>query len=273
VTEASAIEAAVEVAAAYGLEATDPRVLSESNNTVVHLAPAPLVAKVARRRPERLARELDLAVHGIARGAPLVAPSVDPPAGPHRLGTCVLTFWEYVRQAPRRVEAHELAGALRAFHRAIDDYPGELPSFEATIDTARVLLADERRLPLLSADDRAVLRRADARLTAELSSLSWPTRPLHGQPHAGNSLASETGVVLLDLEDACRGPLEWDLAYLPDASVAAFDDVRAELLGVLRQTVSLCVAAWCWADPGRDPEVAEAAHVHVGLLRQAESRV
>lgn len=278
-TEASPVEAAVEVAAAYGVEATDPRVLSASNNVVVHLAPAALVAKVAaawRREPsrrDRLARELDVASHATARGAPLVAPSVDPPAGPHRLGRYELTFWEYARQVPRKVGARELAEAVRAFHLAIDDYPGELSSFEATIDGARALLGDDRGLPLLSARDRALLRRAGARLKEELSSLSWRTRPLHGQPHEGNSLATETGVVLLDLEDACRGPVEWDLAYLPGASVAAFDNVRAELLGVLRQTVSFCVAVWCWADPGRAPDVAEAAHVHVRLLRQAESRV
>ncbi len=277
-TAASAVEAAVGVAAAYGIAATDPLVLSASNNVVVHLAPAPLVAKVAAEwKPEasrrRLARELDVAGHATARGAPVVAPSVDPPAGPHHLGGFELTFWEYVEQAPRKVGADELAEAVRAFHRAIDDYPDELPSFEAAIDGARALLADDRRLPLLSARDRALLRRADARLTEKLSSLSWRTRALHGQPHEGNSRATEKGVILLDLEDACLGPVEWDLAYLPDASVEAFDNVRADLLSVLRQTVSFCVAAWCWADPGRAPDVAEAAHVHVRLLRQAESRV
>ena len=71
-----AVAAAVAVAARHGISAGQPRVLWDSNNTVVHLHPAQVVAKVAanERRPEgavALSRELAVAAHLAALGAPV----------------------------------------------------------------------------------------------------------------------------------------------------------------------------------------------------------
>lgn len=41
---------------------------------------------------------------------------------------------------------------------------------------------------------------------------TWPRRPLHGDMHPGNLLATHTGHRWIDFEDVCVGPLEWDLA-------------------------------------------------------------
>jgi Ser/Thr protein kinase RdoA (MazF antagonist) len=51
---------------------------------------------------------------------------------------------------------------------------------------------------------------------------------LHGDAHAGNLLRCGDRWLWTDLEEACRGPLEWDLAVLgqdrpdPDAAVRAY---------------------------------------------------
>jgi hypothetical protein len=92
-------------------------------------------------------------------------------------------------------------------------------------------------------------------------------RPLHGSPHAGNWLRTTEGLVLLDFETACRGPLEWDLTALDDASLHLFADVDVELVVLLRRMRSVCVAAKCWVEPDRAPEVRDAAHIHLKLLR------
>ena len=273
------VAAAVEVARGHGVSVSAPRVLAASNNVVVQLAPAPLVAKVAatwRRRDQRrgrLARELAVARHAAGHGAPVVQPSVDPPAGPHRRDGYELTLWKLVEPARREADSAEIADALTAFHTAMADYPGQLPSFRSSLDEATDLLADTSCLPRLQADDRAVLVRTDRRIREALPAFSWHQRPLHGQPHEGNRFVTPSGVLLFDLEDACSGPLEWDLAYLPSEITTHFERVQLELLTLLRQAVSLCVAVWCWADPDRAPDVAEAAHVHVGILREAENRV
>ncbi|HSH58683.1 MAG TPA: hypothetical protein VK988_03380 [Acidimicrobiales bacterium] len=45
----SATRAAVEVGREYGVKATNPEVVQETNNTVVWLGPEPVIAKVATR--------------------------------------------------------------------------------------------------------------------------------------------------------------------------------------------------------------------------------
>src|SRR5262249_41162540 len=92
------------------------------------------------------------------------------------------------------------------------------------------------------------------------------TRPLHGSPHAGNWLRTAEGLLLLNFETACRGPLEWDLAALDDAAVHLFADVDLDLVVLLRRMRSGCVAAKCWVEPTRAPEVREAACIHLRLL-------
>ena len=42
-------------------------------------------------------------------------------------------------------------------------------------------------------------------------------QPLHGDAHPGNVIATREGLVWIDFEDACLGPVEWDLATMMDA--------------------------------------------------------
>ena len=64
-----------------------------------------------------------------------------------------------------------------------------------------------------------------------------------------NVIWTGDGPLLIDFEASCTGPLEWDLAYLPDEARNAFPDRDEALIERLRAAVSYCVAAWCWADP------------------------
>jgi len=36
---------------------------------------------------------------------------------------------------------------------------------------------------------------------------------LHGEPHPGNVLSTKNGLVFIDLETCCRGPVEFDIAH------------------------------------------------------------
>ena len=84
----TAAEAAVKVAASLGVPCTDPVVLADGANLIVHLSPAPVVAKVAASTPAVrpaavwLQRELDVTGFLAERGAPVVVPSpeVRPPS-------------------------------------------------------------------------------------------------------------------------------------------------------------------------------------------------
>ena len=39
---------------------------------------------------------------------------------------------------------------------------------------------------------------------------------LHGEPHSGNLLSTEDGLLFIDFETSCRGPVEFDVAHVPD---------------------------------------------------------
>jgi hypothetical protein len=68
------VDAAVKVAAGLGIQCGDPVVLADGANVVVHLSPAPVVAKVAASTTEVrpaaawLQRELDVAGYLAGRG-------------------------------------------------------------------------------------------------------------------------------------------------------------------------------------------------------------
>ncbi|MGH4019382.1 MAG: phosphotransferase family protein [Pseudonocardiaceae bacterium] len=77
------------------------------------------------------------------------------------------------------------------------------------------------------------LRAAAERLRPFWEAPSGDLRPLHGDVHPGNLIATRDGPVWIDFEEACRGPVEWDLALLSwsDAdAVAAHHRPDPELL-------------------------------------------
>ena len=267
-----ATAAALRLARELGIDARQPRILKDSNNTIVHLAPAPVVAKVGTShfrdaKLESLGRELAVATHLAERGSPIVGPASDVDPGPHVREDVTLTLWRYVeplRGAP--VRPTQTALALRAVHEDLNDFPGSLPLFTLELEDAGRLLEPDRS-PSLASADRRFLQGVLDEVQAELSTIPTVNRPLHGSPHEGNWLATDHGLLLLDFETACMGPIEWDLAALEDEAVDMFPGVDHELIALLRRMRSVCVAAKCWVDPNRAPEVFEAARVHVRLLR------
>lgn len=267
-----AVEAAVAIAADYGVAALRPRVLQCSNNVVVHLAPAPIVAKVTgTSRGERgaasTARELAVGELLARRNAPSVAPATVLPAGPHSADGLAIAYWSYCPHDPKaELDGRTVGRSLAALHDALDGYPDELPSFTAQVERAGTILADEP-LPALGTGERAFLADTHEHLSARLRDKPFTPRPLHGEVHLGNLLAAPEGPRWVDFEEACTGPREWDLTGLPADALAVFDRVDWSLLALLRDVRSCCVAAWCWRNPHRSPELRKAAELHLSRLR------
>jgi hypothetical protein len=266
-----AVAAAVAVARDFGVSVIDPVVLADGSNVLVHLRPAPVVARVAKLTAEVrpgveawLARDIALSAHVVGRGVPAVRPSVDPPAGPHHRDGRVLAFFEYVPHDPDPVpEPVEVARALVELHAALVDFPGALPEAGPVDDLRRGfdLLESERIMP-----DGVVPRlRADLeRLAVEIA--AFPVRVLHGDAHPGNLLWTPNGLVWNDFEDTWRGPLGWDLACLATsgyldgkAPLAAYPGLPpADELDVCVRLRTLFAVPWRYLldarFPGRAPD-------------------
>jgi hypothetical protein len=271
--------AVVALAEALKLGPVAPVVLKLAHHTTVWLSPLPVVARVQSSEPPdraaaAMAREIALARHLTARGAPAVAPTRDPPPGPHLQGRAATTLWTHVEHRPPRGEADEVAAAraLGRVHAALADYQGELPAFTRHLDHCDKLLGDAAAMPAIAPADRAFLAERLAALSEGLATFSFAAIPLHGDTHVGNVLFTAQGPIWADLEAICLGPLEWDLVQLAPGARRVFGAADAALLEHLADLRSATVAVWCWADAGRSDDVRAAAEYHLARLRRRTGR-
>jgi hypothetical protein len=213
-----AVDIAVAVADAYGVRCEKPVVLREAWHVLVHLWPSPVVARVTSGAPGvdpvDVERELSVARHAARAGAPVVRPSDLLPHGPHRRDGHTLVFWHFLVQAGK-LDAGAAGRRLRAIHDSIADYDDELPR-AGRAEEVRAMLA-----PFAPSDD--------VELLCELASRELPDgQALHGDAHLSNCIQTAAGPIWHDLETACRGPREYDLAalVLRDRSRASDPEAR-----------------------------------------------
>ncbi|QUH05417.1 aminoglycoside phosphotransferase family protein [Saccharopolyspora erythraea] len=225
-----AVDAAVGLARSHGLRVEEPTVLADVVSVVVHLRPAPVVARIPThltelRQPmaDWLRREIDMTTFLAGQGAPVITPSGELPPGPHEHDGFTITFWSYVEPDPdRTASTDDYAAMLVDLHSVLREYPGNLPLLApvanevplglAALDRARGVLTDQEIDQLRSAADR---------LRPWWEAPSGDLQPLHGDLHTETLIHGRDGLVWCDFEDTCLGPREWDLSMLfwsdPDA--------------------------------------------------------
>jgi hypothetical protein len=225
---ARALAAARAVALANSVDCEDAVVVAARSNVLVHLKPAPVIARVMSGTAvlhgdveSWLAREV--AVGAFLGGRGLAVPPSDVLApGPHQYEGLWMTFWEFVEHdASRpRPSAHELGGSLRELHAALADFPSELGPLSDVRDWLDRLVAELHPSPRLTALDRDLLRSHLQELTPTVFESSLPAQAIHGDASISNLLRTHNGLIWNDLEDACIGPVHWDVAGLITAARA-----------------------------------------------------
>jgi Ser/Thr protein kinase RdoA (MazF antagonist) len=68
--------------------------------------------------------------------------------------------------------------------------------------------------PTLTSKDRDSLRSRLHELTPTVFASSLPAQAIHGDASISNLLRTDDGLIWNDLEDACVGPVHWDVAGL-----------------------------------------------------------
>lgn len=266
----SAISAAVEVGRRHGVNAADPKVVQETNNTVVWLRPEPVIAKVATRTEARgdLRLEHAVAVELAAVGADIAVPLPEASPSAHNETGFVVTLWRRIEGARGvALSADELAASLRRLHGALRETKTKLPSFPAALVRAREALHNDGFTAALAPSDRTFLRVTIDDGLGLLDGLTFEERRLHGEPHDANRLVTATGLRWIDFESCCTGPVEWDLAFQPPEVIEHFPDIDPELLILLRRLNSARVATWCWGR-ARFPEMRRHAEMHLASLHR-----
>lgn len=219
---ARAFAAARAVAIANSVACEDAVVVAARSNVLVHLKPAPVIARVMSGTAmlhddveKWLAREVAVGTFLAERGL-AVPPSDVLVPGPHQYDGLWMTFWKFVEHDTSRClpPAHELGGSLRELHAALAEFPGKLGPLSDVRDWLDGLLARLRPSPRLTAQDRDALRSRLHEMTPTVFETSLPAQAIHGDASVSNLLRTDKGLIWNDLEDACIGPVHWDVAGL-----------------------------------------------------------
>ena len=225
-----AIAAAMSIAASLDLRVDDAIVLQDSNRLTLRLLPCDVLARVAPGTAPAARQcaqfEVALAQRLAASGCPVAAlePRVDPRV--YARDGFVVTLWTYYEPAtPQEVEPADYARALARLHAgmrtlAISNLAIPTPHFTDRVEEAQHLVASHDQTPALADADRELLgdtlRDTLRRLRRVIGEGGAAEQLLHGEPHPGNVLTTKHGLLFIDLETCCRGPVEFDLAHAPE---------------------------------------------------------
>ena len=263
-----ALAAAMSIASALGLPVDDVVVLHDSNKLTARLLPCDIVARVAPIAQQVAQFEVELARRLAEAQSPVAA--LDPRAEPrvYERDGFVVTLWTYYQPVtPREVSAADYANALERLHAGMRQLDVRTPHFTDRVEGAQRLVENSNLTPGLADADRGLLITTLRSRRQAIIDRGAAEQLLHGEPHPGNVLSTKSGPLFIDFETCCRGPVEFDLAHVPEdvgARYAAADD---DLLIECRGLVLAMVAAWRWDLGDQFPNRQRAARALLSALR------
>ncbi len=289
-----AVSAAVATAAALGLKVEDATVLHNSNRIAVRLSPCEVLARVAPEGCESSPFEIEVAQRLAETDGPVA--ELDPRVEPRvyvRDGFAI-TLWTYFEPIPREVTPREYANALERLHdgmRPVTDIA--TPHFTDRVNEALRLVDNAELSPELADADRQLLSGALRTVTRTILNSGRPEQLVHGEPHAGNVLMTKRGLLFIDQQTTCRGPIEFDIAHcsphtppagdtastswymspaLPEAVAAEYPAANQDLVRVCWMLVLAMVAAWRWDKEDQFPNGRQMGIDFTNELRAALDR-
>jgi hypothetical protein len=288
--EASSVAAAQAVAREHGVACDEAVRIAAGSNVLVHLKPAPVVARVMTGTAvlhddaeQWLTREVAVAAFLAERTDLVVAPSDILPPGPYERDGLWMTLWKFVAHDAQASppEPRELGRSLRELHAALADFPGDLAPLSEIRDWLARLLAELRPSPSLTQRDLDWLRFKLDALTPAVFESSLPAQALHGDASMGNVLRTDRGLVWNDLEDVCAGPVAWDICGLMASArargqsatfgeelLAAYGDPGVEDLGAFLEAHALYDVVWQAYEGRRRPRAMKRAAASLALWRE-----
>jgi hypothetical protein len=270
---ARAVAAAMSTAASLGLTVDDAIVLHDSNKLTLRLLPCDVLARVAPVAHQVAQFEVELAQRLAESGCPVAAlePRVEPRV--YERDGFVVTLWTYYDPVtPPEVSPADYAHALERLHAGMRRLAVPAPHFTDRVEHARRLLASRDRTPELADADRELLGDTLRTLSGAIGERGGAEQLLHGEPHPGNVLATKHGLLFIDLETCCRGPVEFDLAHAPEEAGEHYPGVDQELLRGCRILVLAMITTWRWDRDDRLPNGRRLGTEWLGRLRAALDR-
>ncbi|MDP2291387.1 MAG: phosphotransferase [Actinomycetota bacterium] len=264
-----AVAAATSVAAARDMAVDDAVVLSDSNRLVVRLTPCDGGARVA---PESHFASSELEVALVSRlvrtGSP--AAGLDPRFVPRVVvrDGFEIAMWTHFEPVPERaVPPAEYASALGRLHVGLRQVDIAAPHVMDRVAAVQRDVANRDITPDLADADRVLLADSLRDVRGSIVDRRAPEQLLHGEPHPWNLLDTSEGLLFIDFENTARGPVEYDLAWVPDAVTTHYPGLDRELLDECRGLVLAIIAVHRWRRDDQHPSGRRSGVAFLDALR------
>ncbi len=268
-----AVAAATSIVAALDLTVHEAIVLQNSNKLALRLLPCDVLARVAHVGHEVAQFEVDLAQRLAETDCPVAAlePRVEPRV--YERDGFAVTLWTYYQPvAPQGFSPTGYADALKRLHSGMRRLDVTVPHFTDRVAEAQNLVASRDRTPALADNDRALLSTTLRSLRRAIGDRGAAEQLLHGEPHPANVLSTKAGPLFIDLETCCRGPIEFDLAHVPEEVSERYPDVDHELLRECRILMLAMIATWRWDRDDQFPNGRQLGAEWLSQIREALAR-
>jgi Phosphotransferase enzyme family len=262
-----AVDAAGATASELGLQVDDAVVVHNSDRIAVRLTPCDVLARVAPlslhggRGQAGMEFEAEVARRLAETDSPVgeLEPRVDP--GVHVRDAFALTFWTYYESvvADRRGGAPleqlgmssdlapaDYANALVRLHAGLRKIDLQAPHITARVAGWTKGAGDPEQTPDLRDSDRELVSDTLRRVSAAMSCWGSDEQLLHGEPHPANVLSTRRGPLFIDVGTCQRGPVEYDLAYVPDEVAEHYPGADQDLVHQFRILMWAGVTTMRW---------------------------
>ena len=264
-----AMAAATGLAGELQLPVDDAVVIHNSNKLALRLLPCGVFARLALVGQEVAALEVELALRLAASASPVAVlePRVEPRV--YERDGFAVTWWTYYEAvAPDRDWPGAYADVLQRLHTGMRSVQVATPHFLDRAAEAERLLTHPEETPALAESDRHLLLSTLYSAGERIRSRGAAEQLLHGEPHPGNLLSTRDGLLFIDFETCCRGPIEFDVAHVPEEVSARYPGVDQVLLAECRRLVLAMVAAWRWDIRDEFPDGHQHGRHILSLLRR-----
>jgi hypothetical protein len=267
-------------ASALDLTVDDAVVLNDSNRLVLRLLPCDVVARVApiafqaigvyspwadyRARAEtevELVRQLAGTDSPVAVLDPRVEPRV------YVRDDFVIDMWTYFEPVQSEVPPADYANALERLHAAMRQSDVTTPHFMERVADSQRWVESRDVTPELADADRGLLAHTLRDLSRSIADRRAGEQLLHGEPHQWNLLNTRYGPLFIDFENCARGPVEFDLAWVPNEVSEHYPNADQELLSECRGLMLAIVAAHFWRPDSEHPNSRQGRAEFLGGVR------
>jgi thiamine kinase-like enzyme len=164
-----------------------------------------------------------------------------------------VSMWTYYEPVHRELSSADYARALERLHAGMRTIDVTTPHFMDRVADTQRDVANRDLTPELPNAERELLANTLCSLRRSIVDRGATEQLLHGEPHPWNVLGTKDGPLFIDFENSVRGPVEYDLAWVPEEVSERYPGADQDLVGECRGLMLAIIAVWRWRRDDQHP--------------------